>query len=154
MSGDEDEADELAVQENIASQVVTAEQLVRANNAVTAFKEQNPNDEPGGALEIIIGEFAKEVAAPDVPDEQIGTQMRIEKLQAIYYRIQAMMLLTDDDMRGFRVDAGKRYDLIEQSAFEAAARATLYFPEDGPAKFDPEEFKCIALEYIEPQAKA
>jgi len=128
--------------------------LIRANKAVAAFKEAHPDDEPGGGLEIIIGEFHKDVALPDVSDSDVGSKIRIEKVMAIYERLAALARMSPDELRGYQMKGGDNFDFIELSAFKAAARARLYRADRKPSWFDPEEFKRLALEFREPDANA
>jgi len=140
--------------QNVEDVEVTAADLTRANNAIAAFKEAHPDDEPGGGLEIIIGEFHKEVALPDIPDDELVSKMRIEKVMAIYERLVALSNMSPDALKGYQMKGGDKFDYIELSAFEAAARAKLYRADRKASWFDPEEFKRLALEFREPDANA
>lgn len=140
--------------ENLAAIPVTPDEIIRANNAVSASREENPNAEPGGAFEIVVFEFIADVAMYDVPDSKLGNKIRPDKVLAIIQRLKALAALADaGKIKGWQMKTSKPYELVEKSAFYATAHATLrqsgnqYF-------FDEDEFNKLALQFSEPEASA
>ena len=114
----------------IAAAPVTPEMIIRANNA--AIEAHEATDGKADVMLAILREFGREIDG--------------ETLAAIVFRMEAMASLTrEGGLHGWTMSvAGQAYELINEAAFIAAAKATLQSRNDA-AYFDPQEFLDLAL---------
>lgn len=130
----------MGILDDIASSEVTAEMLLRADDAAKRRREEDASEgdlhDWDSTLFAVLAELSRDVDSATI--------------SAIMFRMEALSrLIVDRTIEHWilRVE-GKDYVLADEAIFEAAARASLDLSGDRPS-FDPAEFREIALRHTD-----
>lgn len=123
--------------ERIFSTPITADLLIRANEAVNARHESEDGLNPGDAIFVVLSEMRGEISG--------------DLLASVMFRMEALsQIVTSRDASSWTIGInGKGYVLVNEAVFHAAAKAQLFPDGANTVRFDPEEFLALALTYSE-----